>query len=279
MSVPNPDYQLQALPLKAVQVIPLDEHGEEIAAGRGIKTASGFIRHEPGGLFLYTCWHVVTGIKRYPVTMPPAPFVRPWRLRIRSQDTVFEPGVERIGGLRETVVELYHEDQRTPRWAQDARDVPYEDLNAVGLRVPFWHDAVKIAVGDGGFSDFQLVEAVTRTQTPLPGHKLLIVGYPYGYSALGPAQPTPIVLTRFVAAMMLEGRFGELLLDGAGAEGMSGGPVFHDEDGSLRCVGLYTGLIYPDRNGNRATALGTFCSLARCWTTPDELGLVFETPL
>ena len=46
------------LPFKAVLIRCLDEHK------RPLNHASGFIRRESGRLFLYTCWHVVTGYDR-----------------------------------------------------------------------------------------------------------------------------------------------------------------------------------------------------------------------
>lgn len=90
----------------------------------------------------------------------------------------------------------------------------------------------------------------------------------YGYSALGMGQPTPIVLTRHIAATRIEGRQREFLLDSAGAGGMSGGPVFVETPAGFFLVGLYTGLIYPDHvveRNERVTALGTCCDMALCW--------------
>jgi hypothetical protein len=70
--------------------------------------------------------------------------------------------------------------------------------------------------------------------------------------------------------MAIEGRAREHLLDGPGAPGMSGGPVFADFDGELIHVGMYTGVIYPSRlllPESKDTPLGTIYSLNLCWST------------
>jgi hypothetical protein len=60
------------LTFRAVQVLPLNDRQEPIRVAGGIRTASGFLRREPAGLFLYTCWHVVTGgIEMDPPKVPP----------------------------------------------------------------------------------------------------------------------------------------------------------------------------------------------------------------
>src|SRR5438876_8219872 len=100
------------LPLKAVQVLPLDEHGDPIrVAGGGVKTSSGFVRREASGLFLYVCWHTVTGIDRNEPRIPPAPVVRPRALRVRLQNVedMAGGGGQRIGGVREITLQLYQE--------------------------------------------------------------------------------------------------------------------------------------------------------------------------
>ena len=105
------------------------------------------------------------------------------------------------------------------------------------------------------------------------GEKLYIVGYPYGYSALGTEQPTAIILTRFIAAERIKDRQTEILLDGPGAPGMSGGPVFIEHDAVLYLLGIYTGLIYPDHvieKNEKTTALGTMSNMVLWWTVENE---------
>ena len=58
-------YQRLSLSHKAVMVHCLDENGDKIAGAY----ASGFILREKDGLFLYTCWHVVTGFDMHALPM------------------------------------------------------------------------------------------------------------------------------------------------------------------------------------------------------------------
>jgi hypothetical protein len=54
------------LSLKAVRIELLDQQGAPVKAlddsGQiaGVEVASGFLMRQPAGLYLYTCWHVVT---------------------------------------------------------------------------------------------------------------------------------------------------------------------------------------------------------------------------
>jgi hypothetical protein len=77
-------------------------------------------------------------------------------------------------------------------------------------------------------------------------------------------QPTPIVLTRFVAATGIQERPRQFLLESIGSAGMSGGPAYLDTGSEVLLVGMYTGLIYPDHHSSRpekATALGTITDI------------------
>ena len=74
------------LAMKAVQVRPLDEHGAPIAVRGGAKTASGFIRRDATGLFLYVCWHTVSGLDRNDLRIPPPPVILPKALLVRLQN-------------------------------------------------------------------------------------------------------------------------------------------------------------------------------------------------
>jgi hypothetical protein len=197
-----------------------------------------------------------------------------------------QPGVQVIGGLQTFTISLYDTttEPKTPVWHQDKRHVPNQDLNGINIFVPFWHDAVKILLPeDTRVSDLQVVEGdnVFPGNTLLSvGDKVYVVGYPYGYSPVGGDQPTPVVLTRFVAAVRVEDRHQEVLLDGFGAPCMSGGPVYVERESQVMLLGLYTGLIFPDHqaNGNdMVTALGTCSNMClHFWGTlpfvrsPDE---------
>lgn len=66
------------MPFKAVRIDVLDEHGnavevfDESGQAAGFAVASGFFMQEVTGLYLYTCWHVVTGINLHNPVLPGA---------------------------------------------------------------------------------------------------------------------------------------------------------------------------------------------------------------
>jgi hypothetical protein len=81
--------------------------------------------------------------------------------------------------------------------------------------------------------------------------------------------PTPIVLTAHVAAMMFKENRHEFLLDRAGAPGMSGSPVFLEHDSHLWPIGMYTGAIFPYGRGTLSvTSLGACANMIACWDGP-----------
>jgi len=234
--------------------------------------ASGFVRKEPEGHFLYTCWHVVTGFDPNDVRVGfELPNRRYLQVSLQASDQSHS-GIDRIGGNQTFVLPLYEAVGHSwrPLWYQDDAHVPHPDLNAIGLYVPFWFDAVKLRLPDNMVvSDVQLIdeERIFRGNMPLitQGDKCIVVGYPYGYSAFGPGQPTPVALTRFVASDRIGGRIQQFLLDGIAAPGMSGGPVYIERDENLLLLGIYTGSIYPhaDRSQrDRVTDLGTVSNLS-----------------
>lgn len=271
--------QLFDLPFRAVLLRCLDEQRQPLPK----TTATGFIRREGADLFLYTCWHVVTGYDRNNLKvsnrLPNRAFIE-----IRMQDAQSEmPGLTTIGGLQSITIPLYDFDKKpsTPLWLQDSRHIPHPDLNEICVFVPFWHDAVKIRLpGTVRCADLQLTDnAIFPSNTLLvPGDKLYLVGFPYGFSANGSEQPTPVVLTRYVASVNVTNRRREILLESAGAPGMSGGPVFVDRGEAITLFGLYTGLLYPDHvieQNEKVTALGTCADLTFCLRGTLEM---VETP-
>ncbi len=257
--------------MKSVHIQCLDENKKAIKGAN----ASGFIVEEKGELFLYTCWHVVTGYDMHEVkignNLPDRKYIE---VNLQACDKR-HPGVQLIGGNQTLTLPLYDE-HGCPLWIQNCQDVPNPDLNAIHLKVPFWHDAVKLALPKYiSVSEMQFIkeEEILFHNSPMIGDKLYIVGYPYGYSALGMEQPTPIVLTRFLAADRIKDRQSEILLDGPGAPGMSGGPAFVERDNSIYLVGIYTGLIYPDylvEKKEKSTALGTCSNLVVWWSIENE---------
>lgn len=256
------------LPFKAVHLQCLDHDKKPIQKC----VASGLLRRESDQLFLYTCWHFVTGFDKNDIKvsheLPNRGFIR-----VTLQGAQLDqPGIEVIGENQSLTIPLYDTSTKPlqPLWSQDDMDIPHPDLSAINIRVPFWHDAVKLRLpSDLQISDVQLVpETPYFADIPQAGEPVFLVGYPYGYSAVGAKQPTPVVLTRHVAAMRVEDRQQELLLDGPGAPGMSGGPVFIERNSQLLVLGLYTGLIYPDHiveQNEKTTALGTCSNMVMCW--------------
>lgn len=258
-----------ALTMKAVHVQCLDESQSRIKG----TVASGFIVESNGRLYLHTCWHVVTGFDMYDVKVSG---VLPNRKYLELSFQGFDnsiPNIQKIGGHQSLVLPLY-DDNNVPLWIQNKQDVPHPDLNAINLKVPSWHDMVKISLpSEISVSDMQIIkERDILVNMAMIGEPIFVVGFPYGYSALGLGQPTAIVLVRFVAANHVIDRKSGALLDGPGAPGMSGGPVFVERDGKLLLIGIYTGLLYPDHlimKNEKYTALGTMNYLFMWWKSDN----------
>lgn len=286
------------LHLLSVQLECLDIERKHVAR------ATGFIVRRKGRLFLHTCWHVVTGIEGWqPLVFSRATWSKQRRyLAILAQDVkpmMSDQGIpigQTIGGRQELELSLYDE-KGVPMWWQDKRHVPHEDLNAIHIRVPCWHDAVAFPLPETfAMSNLQVFDdshlfAHTKPIGPStfqgrsygPGDRVFVVGYPYGFSTAGVKQPAALVLVRNVASTNFrrEGLLGrEVLLDGPCARGMSGSPVLVDTDDGLQLFGIYTSSIFPDNpggNANRATALGVVTELTQSWGAvplvgPSEVG-------
>lgn len=277
-------FQRSLLPYKAVKLELLDRSGDWIREGQGVRVASGFLVEEGDSTYLYTCWHVVTHIALDRGARLPgaAASGRPAKVRVLFQGSEeHAPAVQMLSGKASVVADLVDDssDIWRPLWEQDDQYTPNPELEMAGLRQPFWHDVVRLKIGGRGLaSPAQLVDLSDFSpHHPGVGDDVWLVGYPYGYSAFDD-QPTPIVLRRSIAAQRFQhGCRTAALLDGGGAGGMSGGPVFHVQDGKLWMCGLYSGVIFPDRGrnaaqGERATALGVFA-----WTgLLKHLELVIE---
>ena len=256
------------LPFLAVRLQALDLDEKPIL---GV-VASGFIRNMGDQLYLYTCWHVVTGFDPYAIEVGfELPARRHLQVTLQAADKN-HPGVEVVGGAQSLHLPLYEEvgNSLIPLWEQDDQHISHALLNKVNIFVPFWHDVVRIKLpADIVLSDMQFIDKkqffMGNMALIAPGDKCLIVGYPYGYSAFGLRQPTPVALTRFIASDRIEGRHRQLLIDGIAAPGMSGGPVFIERENDLLLLGVYTGSIYPDHMRNtseKVTALGTVADLS-----------------
>lgn len=258
------DHDRTSLSFRAVHIQCLDCDNADIRNAN----ASGFIVNENNQLFLYTCWHVVAGYDMHNIKVGRhLPNRESLRVTLQNYETL-QPGVSSLGGNQSITIPLYSGEEQNlfPVWIQEKKDKPHADLNSINVKVPSLHD---VAV-----SDMQtLSNDDIYTSLPVTGDKLLIVGFPYGYSVLGMQQPTPIVLTRFLADWRyVEGRDMHLLMDGPGAPGMSGGPVFVERDDALYLTGIYTGLIYPDHiigQNDKTTALGIYCNMI-AWSAVEK---------
>lgn len=252
-----------------MQLRCLDEDGRPLKHA----SASGFVRIEDGVPFLYTCWHVVTGYDRNDLRVTNALPKRAF-LEVFVQDHREQTVAAAVAGrLLSFTIPLYDRSARPkkPLWYQDRAHLPHPDLNAIGLCVPSWHDAVKIPLPTHvRVSEPQLVSNPVLASNAMlaPGDKIYVVGFPYPVGMGGRGLPAPTVLTRFVTATAVSGRPREFLLDSGGAPGMSGGPVFVERDNEIALLGVYTGIIYSEpvieRNEN-VTSLGSCTNLSLCW--------------
>lgn len=270
-------YQRFTLPFTGVLLRCLDETKQPIPGA----FASGFIRNEQDGHYLYTCWHVITGFDPNDVkvghSLPNRKFLE---VALQFADKS-RPELQRIGGVQTAILPLYDnlDKQLRPLWLQDDVHVPHSDLNAIGIYVPFWHDVVKIKLPTSlSVSEIQVIDEQRLNKSLIgPGDKCFVVGYPYGFSCAGSDQPTAIVLTRFAASQRIVGRREQFFLESIGAPGMSGGPVFVERSENVLLAGIYTGLLFPDNSiakNERTTALGTVSNLT--FLLKGALSLVSE---
>jgi hypothetical protein len=250
---------------KAVRIEILDQHGQAVMVTprngerKGPVVASGFLLRDDAELYLYTCWHVVTGIE---LANPVLPGTHQRRSRLKVS-------IASVGRSISFEVELYEKsgaEVSLPRWEQDEQSVSNSSLAMANLVQPFWHDIVRIRL------PCSVVTSTTQVLSRLdlwpdsiaPADPLMLVGYPYGFSARQ-LTPTPIVVKRNVAAMSRDGGRREILIDGAGAPGMSGGPVFYEWDNRLYLFGMYVGVIFsdaaPESESERTGALGIVCPM------------------
>jgi hypothetical protein len=260
---------------KAVRIEILDQHGESVIVTprngerRGPVVASGFLLRDDADLYLYTCWHVVTGIELANPVLP-GTNQRRSRLKVSMQRSEkFKGAIVSVGGSDSFEVELYEksgEDVFLPRWEQDEQSVSNSTLAMANLVQPLWHDIVRIRLSSSVVtSTIQVLSRLDLWPSSIaPADALMLVGYPYGFS-VKQLSPTPIVMQRHVAAISQEGARREILIDGAGAPGMSGGPVFYEWDNRLYLFGMYVGVIFPDaapeNEPERPTALGIVCPM------------------
>lgn len=260
---------------KCVRLAALDEHLQPVvkrdAQNVGPKVATGFLMRHEDGLYLYTCWHVVTGFDSFRTpALPPVGPQRVRHLKVALQDANPAGGkMEGIGGDREVTLALYQslDPSAAPCWEQyrESRRVP--EIESVGLRVPLHYDVVRLKIPDNSqfFSTMQVFSPTSLWRDYVaPGDMLFVAGFPYGFRGL--QQHTQgVLLTRFAAQAAVGGQDDGPFLNSPCAHGMSGGPVLIEMGDHLFLAGVYTGSRNPDgpaKSPDQAAALGTFAPLA-----------------
>src|SRR5580692_6596863 len=117
---------------RAVRIEILDQLGQSVMVTarngerRGPAVASGFLLRDDAELYLYTCWHVVTGIELANPVLP-GTNQRRSRLKVSMQRSEkFKGTIGSVGGSDSFEVELYEQsDEKSgeevflPRWEQD----------------------------------------------------------------------------------------------------------------------------------------------------------------
>lgn len=183
--------------------------------------------------------------------------------------TPLGPGITYIGGVHSLTEELYGADNK-PRWIQDDEHHENLDLESVGIFIPRWVDLVALKMDTADqierFNYFEETDIFTRGLGL--GESVFIVGFPYGYSTLG-EEPHPISLRRSIAATRAVNA-SISLVDGIGARGMSGSPVFCESGSGMKLYGVYCGALHTsdkakglEEKGDVFAALGVITPMLR----------------
>ena len=254
--------------------------GSSNGASSGRRVASGFLLRHGTQLYLYTCWHVVTGLDFREPVLPTVTQQRTAFLEMSLQDAHPEgPTLEAIGGNRKITIQLYDSVSPVcdgPRWEQYRRARPNDALASVGLAAPIGYDIVRIPLFEQELfvsESLQVHSDVDLWREMLaPGDPLFVVGYPYGFSSSS-ENTQGVVLARTPAQAAAFGQEDGPYLDNPCAPGMSGGPVLVEMGAHLFIVGVYTGARYPDgptQNPRQSTALGTFSPFVGLFFGPEH---------
>ena len=258
---------------KCVHLSFIDAQGQVVLDSMGRKrVATGFLRKEAGVLFLYTCWHVVTGLDFLQPTLPRVGEQRRTTLQVTLQQASSEPnGVSTIvSGKNSFLVPLYEDKAglpAVPRWQQSVACRDVAEIDDAGLRVPFRYDIARLdltGMDVPSLSPLQMVDATLWTHPINPGDRLFVAGFPYGFT--GDADDIEaVLLSRTCAESSWKNTAHGTFLDSPCAQGMSGSPVLLEMGSHLFLAGLYTGARFPDGptdRPDRLAALGTFCPFA-----------------
>ena len=265
------------IPHKCVRLAALDQCGKPVQKDGGQRVATGFLLRHSDGLYLYTCWHFVTGLDWHTPVLPVVGTQRTCSLVMTIQDAVPESasGMEGIGGRRDMPIPLYDTSTTPwhPLWEQERSTRSDTGTECDGLYVPHSFDVVRIRLPESGpFLSEQLqafCEQNIWRDLVATGDKVRIAGFPYGFqSRIEHTQG--LVFTRHAAQMGFSHQRDGAYLDAPCAPGVSGGPVLMEMGDHIFLVGIYTGSRFPDgANGNRNTALGTYCPLSLTMTNKD----------
>lgn len=228
--------------VRPVKLEPLDQ--DRVPLGGRLST--GFLFYEREQVWLYTCWHVVTGIDPFRPQFKDPPSRRFVKVTWK-QMAIRDGGHTSLGDTEDFIVPLYDGDGK-PLWHQEGVRRSQLDLDALGLPVPATTDLVALSVSV--IPDERRFRCFSPSDVPRAhfqnGQQVVITGYPWGYSALGPLTPEPVFLTRSIASWVVLNRAHSFLVDGVGAKGMSGSPVFVPDSGGFKLIGVYSGALFPD---------------------------------
>ncbi len=258
---------------KAVRLAVLDAHETEICH------ASGFFIHRGEECRLCTCWHVVTGLDFFQPSVT-ASYWPPHRRKLRIEFNGNPAPTSVPPGLHQTL-SLYDDSSGSfrPMWRQEQQQRPHKDLDEVGIKIPRSCDVVSMSVSIAPEVLAGLSTSIEEVEfrSPVIGSRVIIVGFPYGYTIGVATLNLPIALTRFTASYEIPRSpesllAGAYLLDGKAAPAMSGAPVFMDLGNfNMKLIGIYTGCIFPDEPllskssvsgrqvNDRNAALGVVC--------------------
>lgn len=248
--------------LKVLRLTVLDDSGLIVTRGSGFVVYHSKEEAQPEGVYLYTCWHLVTGIDFFDPKVPVIP-QRGKILRVDGKDfKVNDENSASHGGSFNFDIKLY-DDKRNPNWQQTSLKRKFSGIEECHIFVPRQVDVVRFHIDENlGLHDLMHgwhipVKNIRNCRSKI-GEDCYIAGYPYGYSAYGDDTIQPVFLKRSYAT---RGN-GEntILLDGFGSKGMSGGPVFERENDEYNLVGIYRGMIYPRGEQDRFAAFGIISS-------------------
>lgn len=255
MQPPHP--LLEFLSSHVLRLTTLDATGNVLAYGTGFIVFDtlydrDFWPYAPAngpieaGYFLYTCWHVVTGIDFIDPKLPHS-YSQPRTLRIEGRYFEYDNGQRNsVRGPHVMELPLYGDNGHS-RWRQQNQHRKNGLIkDCTGISIPRQLDVVRIPLKTGELVDqwAMPLKVLDDGVTPLIGWDVFIAGYPYGFSAGGDVLIEPIYLKRSIASSNSMGPL-SILLDGVGAQAMSGAPVFLLHEQKWVLAGVYRGLVNP----------------------------------